>query len=645
MRRAAKASDDIRGAVLGADRPFRVIDGGGGGGGPPRGPRSFGDGTPCPVTPLGDTDGVYHFLDPLGQKRQVSARQLGNRHEVRGLFRGDETWLREMFPDRKDVDDGDGGKVSRVVAFQLNGAAAWLQKMCSDQGLYDDHLKLRRPGIWRGEDGLPIVHCGDAVLIEGQWRPAGTRTGMQIWVATSPTARPGASCDHTVGEAFQNEIQRLWIFKHGGAPQLLLGLIATAMLGTAVWWRPNGFLCGEGGGGKSSLIDALRAACPMHAYSNNPTEAGITGMMNGRVMPIFLDEASDRKDQATVEALMDLVLASASGEGTVRVRGTVDGGHRTTEMAGCVLYGAVNPPSMQPTHLGRITLFELLRPVDGEDYRAEQSALITWAREHGPSLWGRVIASAERWQACLLTFRSALAAANCAPREMDQLGSLLAGWWILTREGLPGEAGAREAIGMAAEFIRPIADTIEDGGPRRAVQHLLAQLIQYDGSTRHEQVGTLLDRCWEHREVGDEHGIDAPRILGRFGMRPVPPCRQIYEWRRPVAGEVDWPDAGQGPFAWYLRPDVTPVAVEGCKCPNCRDHQNRPVPRLSAGGGVWLMPMALKPLWKGAHGLEGDRWQMEILRLGSRSKAAVRVGGVVGKAIWLPREAVDDGSG
>jgi hypothetical protein len=34
---------------------------------------------------------------------------------------------------------------------------------------------------------------------------------------------------------------------------------------------------------------------------------------------------------------------------------------------------------------------------------------------------------------------------------------------------------------------------------------------------------------------------------------------------------------------------------------------------------------------------------METLRLGKRSQSNIRVGSVSAKAIWLPREAIDDG--
>ena len=640
----AKTTETIRSSVLGADRPFRTIQGGKNNGPPPTG-QDTGREEGCPITFLGDYEGVYHFLDSVGHKRHLTARQLANRSDVRGIFRGDETFLREKFPERKEFEGDDGEKTRRVVAFNLDRASAWLQWRCSQQGLYGDNLLLRRPGIWRGDDGLPIVHCGDMVLIEGNWEPAGTRTGEQIWVAAPRAPRPAdMPCDHTAGTELQNEIQRLWSFKLTGGAGLLLGFIATAMLGTAARWRPNTFLCGDGGSGKSTLMDVLRAATPMHVYSNDASPAGVTSTMNGHAKPIFIDESSDRRDQGGAEALLDLVLASSSGEGTRGVRSLPDGRSRTVEMAGCMLYGSVAPPTMLATHLGRISIVELLAPSDGADHRAEQEALAEWARAKGPALWARVITSAERWRASLVSFRDALSQSGCAPREMDQMGALLAGWWILTHEGLPGDRGAKTGVGLAKDFIRPASEAAEESGPRRAISHLMAYLLQYDGTTRQEQIGTMIARCFEDSgELSDEK-TDA-RALGRHGLRPIRPCKTYFQWGHYRTSEA----STETILGWFERPDAPVEPLDNpCRCENCRERGMRQVPRIpddsGRAGGVWLLPVAIRPLFKGVAGLDGDRWQMALLRtICQRSKVAVRVGGVSGKAIWLPREAIDDG--
>ena len=105
-------------SIIGSDRPYKR---------PPDKPSVPSLGVRCPLTFLGDYDGRYHFLDSFGHKRDLSAAQLSKRGEIISLCRGDDAWLREMFPDRKEFDEADG-KVSRVVGFRLLDATTWLIK-------------------------------------------------------------------------------------------------------------------------------------------------------------------------------------------------------------------------------------------------------------------------------------------------------------------------------------------------------------------------------------------------------------------------------------------------------------------------------------------------------------------------------------
>lgn len=641
---------EIRSAILGADRPFHAIDSGRGSGPPEFSDRPRDDVPPCPLVPLGDRAGIYYYLDPIGQERHVTARGFGNKAEVRGLFRGDEAWLRACWPEYGKATKGDGE--AKVIGFMLEWAAAWLQRFCCEQGLYNESLKFRKPGIWRGDDNQPIAHCGDVVLIEGAWHKAGVRTGSQYWVAASPTLRPALPCDAEVGREFVQEIQRLWKFERAGAPQLLGGFIACGLLGTSIWWRPNVMLTGLGSSGKTALARTLQAACPMNASSDDATESGIMGEVAGRVMPIFLDEAFDRLDQQTAARLMDMVLGMSSGDGARKTRGTADGGHRTTEMAGCTLFSSVDPPPMKQTHLGRVTILEMLRASEGEDHESAHRAMIEWARSKGPQIWGRVLSSAERYHASLPAFRAALAAAGCAPREMDQLGALLAGWWILTEQGVADERAARIGVAMATDFVRTAADVEFDSAPRNAVRHLVSRLLQFDGSTRRELVSILLDRAWRPA-AGAEFDIEksqdvADATLRRYGLRAIRPCLQIHEWRLPREGEADYPlERGvTAEPAWRLRADaVPPTADDPCRRECCFNKRlQRYIPRHGPGAGVWVACGAAGVLFKEIPELEGQRWKVQLLRIGRMSAGAVRIGASE-RAIWLPREAVDDGGG
>ena len=326
------------------------------------------------------------------------------------------------------------------------------------------------------------------------------------------------------------------------------------------------------------------------------------GAVNGHAMLVVIDEASDRVDTdgSGAQKLMDLVLAASRGEGVKGHRGTADGGVRTIEMAGSFIYGAVAPPELQPQHLARITLVDLVKPEAGADHKAQMEALIDRARKQGPSLWGRMLVCFDTWRESAQIYRTALARAGCAAREQDQMSAILAGWWCLTADGLPTERDARAGVAQIAAFVRLASDVAEDDGPRRVVQHLLAQQLQYDGSTRREQVGTLLERAFRPDAGGepDQERRIARETLERNGIRAI-------------------------------------SAID--------DKVDRPAPRLSQGDGVWIAPLAARGMFHGTR-FEGDRWRTELLRLAGASgpsKFTVRIAGSTGKFLWVSRKELD----
>jgi hypothetical protein len=145
----------------------------------------------------------------------------------------------------------------------------------------------------------------------------------------------------------------------------------------------------------------------------------------------------------------------------------------------------------------------------------------------------------------------------------------------------------------------------EESVPRRVIRALMSSLVQFDGTTRHDQVGTLISRVFAGHDATHDGGEirNAEDCLGRYGIRVI-------------------------------------------RASDLQDKTGRPVPRLGDGGGVWLMPAVVKALFqRGPY--DGDIWRTELLRLPTAagpSKSAVRVGGVGGKPIWIGRADIDPGA-
>lgn len=559
----------------------------------------------CPVQAIGHVSGTFHFLDASGQPRALSATALGRRSDLDGLFLGDPTWMEAHHPQRRSrvvVSGGETQIVTDEKSYSPADVAKALIRACRDAGYYGPHIVTRKSGVWPGKDGRPVVHVGRRLLHNGRWYPAGRRIDDTIWAAGPQCAEPGDPCPVDPGRVLVDRLRTVWNWTDDGAPIVVAGLIAAAYYGGAPAWRPSGFITGPAQSGKTLLMEAIAAALPISRLTNDTTAAGITGMLDGHAMPTVIDEASDR-DPEGARKLMDIVLASVSGEGVRGLRGTAEGGVRTMSLAASFIYGSTARPPLGPTHLGRITIVELAPALPGRHGRADMTAFRAWCKENGPGLWGRMLARWDEWRQAGAVFSEALLRAGCAPREVDQMSAVLAGFWTMTQDNPPDATRAREVIGSVRGFIRDAIEVRDDNNPAAAARWLLSRTVQWDSTTRRKTVAELLLQAWEWTGKSDDERAGDARAasdaLGRLGMRP------IREWEQ-------------------------------------KDAQGRPIPRLGDGDAVWLLPVAVAGLFRESEFGIADRWRTELGRLDRvhTSTSAVRVGGVPGKCIWVPRAAL-----
>lgn len=580
----------VRSAVQAADRQFQVIDGGRdkkGGGGPPEAPKAEEE---CPVTVIGHLDGAFYFLDRVGQLRVLKASQMTRRADLVSLFGGNILWMKEKFPKTTKVKEKgqDGEETTRdvVVDFKINNVAEYLQRECFRAGLYGDHIQIRRPGVWPDPSGMPIVHCGDRVLVGAKLERPGTRIGNQIWAAAAPEPRPEKPCGYAEPRALQQNIRDLWNFRVPGSDVIVMGMLACAYYGAAIPWRPAGFLTGGAGCGKSSLLEVLKSAIPLKFATNDASKAGIEQMVDGRAIPMLVDEASDRVDQRAARALLDLVLSATGGEGTKGARGGSDGIARKISVAGSIIMASIRPPDMEAQHLGRFTIIEMEAAKQGADHTAEHRDLSAWCKDLGPSLWGRAIAGWERYREARILLRAAVGKAGCQPREMDQMGSLLAGWWTLVHDHVPTEAEAADAVQGVIGYIRSVDQVMTQSGTQQMIDFLLSQKVQMNRSTDRQPLNVLINRMLEP---------DRPR------MQEEDPDFQDVQYSRDNVAAV------LASYGIRVVRANEPAGRSGQKPPRCSD-----------GDGLWIWPRnaMLAALFRDTN-FAGQKYIYEITRMES----------------------------
>lgn len=537
----------------------------------------------CPITPIGHRDGVYMFFDIIGQYRELKARELGVKQGMTSLFNGDVDWLWRNFAAM------DRNNPEKQTGFNVGASCEYLMRLCGAAGLFGDHISIRRHGIWRGDGGEPVVNAGDVVIGAAFERAPPLRLG-NAWIgASEPMPRPTTPCGPEIARDLLDNLRDLWDFRDVGSEIAIMGWIGSAYLGAAPQWRPNLFLTGSTGSGKSMLLDMLCALMPIRHYTNDTSKAGIEQAVGGRAMPIFVDEAADRVDQHGARSLMDLVLASTGGKGAQGFRGSAGGQVRKIEVVGAICMASVAMPAMQTQHRSRFTVIETVKPEAGADHKQAMLRLVEHAGGIAQSLWGRALAGWSRYNAALEAFRAALATVGRGAREMDHLSAILAGWWVLTEDRPANPIDAMGGVSALAAFLRAPEEIADDDTSAEVMMYLLTSIIPLDRTSERASIASLLERAFKHGK-NDPDAMLAARYLLPFGIK------------------VSWSN------------DL-----------------------LDDGDGIWLSRKfrELQALFDGSP-FDGDRWLIHLKRVhGVRSaKKAVRYGKTVHWPVFVPKAII-----
>jgi hypothetical protein len=474
-----------------------------------------------PFTPLGcDEGGRYWFTTPSGMLRSFAADQLAKQPHLAALAEGCMRWFWRNYEKITD----------RGPALNLSAIQEELVRQCVAAGYFDPAAPMRGPGTWDAQ-GRIIVHAGDALLVEEEsafaWTPPGQRYGEALYTAKPAIKRPGEAAAST--NAGADILATLWHWRWADpiAPELVLGWMGAALLGAATEWRSHIGVEALRGAGKS-LVAQFVSRClggMSLGVKTDVSAAYLQQALTGQSRALLLDEsettASADADGGPMARIIKLLRHMSGGEGASGGRGSSGGVARTYHVAApCYLSGIVLPP-LGPQDRTRITVVKLLPlmvsvlPAEemAEREKAFRDAMDRCAAQ-APALWRRAIEHARRFPKLLSRYRAALLSLGGDVRNAAQLGALLAGRDLLTRDDLPSEAEARAEAARVAHLIQEAqvdAETENEG--QECLSHLLTTPVDLFRKGTRETLGAILAQACEAEQ------FDKRKALGTYGLR------------------------------------------------------------------------------------------------------------------------------
>lgn len=359
-----------------------------------------------------------------------------------------------------------------------------VDRQCTEAGVYDPSI-IRGRGF-TNDNGRLVRHVGDRLIVDGQAMDMFGFDSEYTYEKLSrlpvgdypPLTREEAQrVEEACGKPF---------WKDPAYPILFLGWCFIAAFCGALSWRPHIWVHAPAGSGKSTLIipimDALIGKLNMEKFDHVSTEAGIRQKIKNDAKPVIIEEADAKTemDKKRLVGIMGLSRNCSTNNDIQTAKGTPGGAALTYSGCSSFCYLSVKDALELDADKTRTTCLELVHQKDASkvDERVKElnELLSIFEQEcYSERIIAFLTANWKMLQHNIAVFRLAAGRQLRSPRYGDQYGTMLAGYWTVTRQT---EISEEEAVILVASL--KLNSMVEDHDGRSDEQRCLDQILALD---------------------------------------------------------------------------------------------------------------------------------------------------------------------
>lgn len=342
-------------------------------------------------------------------------------------------WWEEHFPASKGARN----------PFDVDAAAQFLMGKSFQTGIFSES-RIRGRGAWMDE-GRTVLHSGDHLIVDGHRTELSRFRTRYIYEQCQPMQMD-------IGRPIPTELSSKLIdmlqvinWERGVNAYLLAGWCVIAPVCGALPWRPNIWVTGAAGTGKTwvfkNVVRRLLGDTAL-AVQGRTTEPGIRALLGHDSLPVIFDEAEgeDQASQARMQSVLELMRGASSDGGVLAQGSQGGGGAKTFRIRSMFAFASIGVQVKQQADRTRVTILSIKR-------RTGPDREILWAHlqsiyaqiindEFVSGLQARTISMLPVILANAEVFNKAAVAVLGEQRHGDQLGAMIAGAYSLRREGL-----------------------------------------------------------------------------------------------------------------------------------------------------------------------------------------------------------------
>lgn len=429
---------------------------------------------------LGYNDGLYYYY-PFGGKQIVSLSAKA--HEMKTLIMLDSYEAWEERYGGKDVSD------SKIALYAFNA----LHKRALERGVFVEEDRVRGCGVWKDGDAV-ILHAGDRVYVNGAECDFAKIDSKYTYVAAQNLLKLHPSPLLNKEAIKLRHICERITWENPLSGVLLAGWLVIAPICGALNYRPHIWVTGEAESGKSTLMD--RIIKPILGdislnYDGGTTEPAIRSGMGYDARPLVYDEAEKDRNAMVMSQVIDLMRKATTGS-TVKKYGQKPFKAR---FAACM--SGINPPVSKTADESRISFLVIKKNKKStaiQDYDELMDMIDeTITPEYSQRLLTRTITNIDALLKNIETFQRAVRKCVGGARASQQIGTMLAGLYLLSSTG---EIEPDKAVEWVSKYDWGDHTSVNDAtDPMRCFQYIMSAIIRWpknEGSSTDISIGDLI---------------------------------------------------------------------------------------------------------------------------------------------------------
>ena len=317
-----------------------------------------------------------------------------------------------------------------------------------------DWTRVRGAGAWI--DGADtVLNTGEYLLIDGERKELHQRVGKYVY---EKQAKIPYRIDDTLSlEQSANLLDCLntigWTLK--AAPYALAGWVLLSAWGGLLRWRPHVWLVGPSGTGKSWIMEKVIYPIAVDGFGIKgdgwSTMAGVRQSLHNSAKCFMGDEmeSDNKKNMEQIEQIVSLFRGSSSGQnsGGITLHGSQDGEGKQWVMQSMACFASVGADIKHSADANRFTVCELKRNRAGiDEHKANFSVIEKKSRiftsEYSRAFHARTYSLIGEVLKAISIMKEQASKILGTMRDGDQIGTLMAGSWMVEHDEAPTAAEA-----------------------------------------------------------------------------------------------------------------------------------------------------------------------------------------------------------